>query len=234
MPRRSERSTRLTRATGASAPLSARQMNASAASKSGARGRAGASRSSASAMRLSRVSERSGGDNLQSLFAFVGAVWHDCDPSSSGHRVAGINLIGALRASGYDLRIARTGPRADYCERSISSSPIAPVQRCFRLLPKTETFGLANAGSANPPTATAVNSGRCSACQKTVPPHCGQKWKVTSLPLSPRRAKCLATPPAKGDVPCRKPRLNAENASGSALAFQAVAHRNAGRDRPRT
>jgi hypothetical protein len=31
----------------------------------------------------------------------------------------------------------------------------------------------------------------------------------------------------QGDALCRKPRLNGENASSSALAFEAVAHRNA-------
>src|SRR5580692_11316067 len=59
-------------------------------------------------------------------------------------------------------------------ERSICWLPIATVQGCC-LLSQTERLGPSKSGSANIPMATAIRSGRCSASQKTVPPHSGQK-----------------------------------------------------------
>ena len=59
---------------------------------------------------------------------------------------------------------------------------------------QTELRGFSKSVSANIATATAINSGRCSGSQKTVPPHSGQKLNVTVLPLSARRAYRLTRP----------------------------------------
>ena len=90
---------------------------------------------------------------------------------------------------------ARTlgGSAAPQFECSICCSAIAVVQGCC-LFSQTEIRGFSKSGSANIPTAIAISSGRCSGSQKTVPPHSGQKWNVTVLPLSARRAYRLATP----------------------------------------
>ena len=82
---------------------------------------------------------------------------------------------------------------ASQSECSIGCSAIAVVQGCC-LFSQTELRGFSKSGSANIPTATAINSGRCSGSQKTVPPHSGQKLNVTVLPLSARRAYRLTRP----------------------------------------
>jgi hypothetical protein len=63
---------------------------------------------------------------------------------------------------------------------------VLDVQECC-LLSHTERLGFSNLGSANVPTATAIRSGCISASQNTVPPHSGQKPKLTVLPLSATR-----------------------------------------------
>ena len=87
----------------------------------------------------------------------------------------------------------RSGCVARQSECSICCSAIAVVQGCC-LFSQTELRGFSKSGSANMPTATAISSGSCSGSQKTVPPQSGQKWNVTVLPLSARRAYRLATP----------------------------------------
>ncbi len=77
-----------------------------------------------------------------------------------------------LLARGSRTRTAQIAVLQSEC--SICWLPIAIVQGCC-LLSQTEWLGPSKSGSANIPTATAIRSGRCSASQKTVLPHSGQK-----------------------------------------------------------
>src|SRR6516225_9300650 len=93
--------------------------------------------------------------------------------------------VGARRASFDAKQIKRV-----FEPNALSSPNVRFAGRRSRLsrdvvfFPRPSDEAPSKSGSANIPTATAIRSGRCSASQKTVPPHSGQKGNVTTRPLS--------------------------------------------------